>query len=41
MTVNSVGAVFQFAYIILFILYAEKSKKVSISDNILVTLTDF
>jgi len=28
-TVNSIGAVFQFGYIILFLMYAEKSKKVS------------
>jgi len=28
-TVNSIGAIFQFVYIILFLIYAEKAKKVS------------
>lgn len=29
MTVNSAGAVFQFVYIVLFVIYAEKDKKVT------------
>lgn len=39
MTVNSVGAVFQLVYIILFISYAEKSKQVNISCNVLALVT--
>ncbi|KAJ7014529.1 bidirectional sugar transporter SWEET2 [Populus alba x Populus x berolinensis] len=37
-TVNSFGTVFQLAYIILFIIYAERTKKVSMLASLLVVL---
>ncbi|XP_054812877.1 bidirectional sugar transporter SWEET2-like isoform X1 [Prosopis cineraria] len=38
LTVNSVGAVFQFVYIILFVIYAEKNRKVRMIGLLLVVL---